>query len=208
MKRNDPRIDAYIEKAQPFARPILNHLRALILKANSEVMETIKWGMPFFEYKGPLCNMAAFKQHAVLGFWKGKLLKDKSGYLQERANAGGEAMGNLGRITSLKDLPPDKVILDFVKQAIKLNEEDVKVHPSEKKPQKELIIPDYFLKALKKNKKAFTAFENFTPSKKREYIEWITEAKTEETRNKRMETSIEWISEGKSRNWKYETKKS
>lgn len=203
MEQPDQRIDAYIAKAQPFAQPILNHLRKLIHQANPEVKETIKWGMPSFDYKGPFCSMAAFKQHVAFGFWKPSLLNDPHGYLQERSNQGGEAMGNLGRITSLKDLPPDKVIIDFIKQAKKLNDDGVKLPPKPVKEKTELLIPDYFTMALSKNKKAQAVFENFSYSNKKEYVEWIKEAKTESTRQKRLDTAIEWISEGKIRNWKY-----
>jgi len=199
----DKRVDAYIAKAQPFAKPILKKLRELIHKGNPQVEETIKWGMPFFDYKGPFCNIASFKEHATFGFWKYKLIKDPKGYLQDVSNKGGEAMGNLGRITSSKDLPPDKVFIDFIKQAKKLNDEDIKLPSKPKKPKTELVIPDYLTKSIKKNKKAFDTFTNFSYSHKKEYIEWITEAKTEATRNKRIETAIEWMSEGKSRNWKY-----
>src|SRR5438874_9153330 len=114
MTTKDNRIDAYIEKAQPFAKPILKHLRKLIHQACPEVQETIKWGMPSFDYKGPFVSMAAFKAHAVFGFWKARLLKDPHNYLGERAIDGGEAMGHLGRLTKLSDLPPDKVMLDFI----------------------------------------------------------------------------------------------
>jgi uncharacterized protein YdeI (YjbR/CyaY-like superfamily) len=202
MATKDKRIDAYIEKAQPFARPIMKNLRELIHKACPEVTETIKWGMPSFEYKGPMFGFAAFKQHCVGGFWKSKLLKDPKGYLGERSNQGGEAMGNLGRMTSIKDLPPDKAIIDFIKQHMKLNDAGIKV---EKKPavKKELIIPKELISALNKNKKAKKTFENFSPSNKREYADWITEAKTDETRSKRLETAVTWMSEGKPRLWKY-----
>jgi len=203
MGKKDKRIDAYIDKAQPFAKPVLTKLRELIHKENPEVEETIKWGMPSFEYKGPFCSFASFKQHAVFGFWKYMLIKDPKGYLGEIFNKGGDAMGNLGRITSIKDLPPDKVIIDFVKQAKKLNDEGIKIPAKPKKPRAELVIRDYFISALKQNKKAFETFNNFSYSHKKEYIEWITEAKTEETRNKRMAAAIEWMTEGKSRNWKY-----
>ncbi|MCX6275165.1 MAG: DUF1801 domain-containing protein [Bacteroidetes bacterium] len=121
MPPKDKRIDAYISKAQPFAQPVLKKLRTLVHKACPEVTETIKWGMPAFEYMGPLLGFAAFKQHCVAGFWKHKLLKDPKGYLGERKNQGGEAMGNLGRMASVKDLPPDRAIIGFIKQAVKLN---------------------------------------------------------------------------------------
>lgn len=205
MPATDKRIDAYIDKSAEFAKPILNHLRELIHKGCPDVEETMKWSFPHFQYKGAiLCSFASFKQHCVLAFWKGTLLKDPGGWLGERKAQGGEAMGQFGRITNLKELPPGKVIIDFVRQAMKLNEEGVKLPPKEKKPAGELVVPDYFLSALKRNKKAQTAFDKFSTSMKREYVQWITEAKTEETRQKRMDTSIEWISEGKGRNWKYE----
>lgn len=202
---SDTRIDVYIEKAQPFAQPILRKIRSLVHKACPEVTETIKWGMPSFEYKGPMFGMAAFKQHAVGGFWKSKLLKDPENYLGERKNKGGEAMGNLGCLRTLKDLPPEKVFIDFIRQHMKLNEMGIK--PEKVKTAKaEIQVPDDFVRALNKNKKAKTVFEKFAPSHKREYLQWITEAKREETRMKRIFTAIEWIAEGKGRNWKYEKK--
>jgi uncharacterized protein YdeI (YjbR/CyaY-like superfamily) len=204
MPKTDPRIDAYIEKSADFAKPILKHLRKLVHQACPGVEETIKWSFASFDYKGPFCSMAAFKQHAVFGFWKSALLEDPKGILGEPFSKGGDAMGNLGRITSLKDLPADKVIIDFIKQAKKLNDEGVKLPARPKKPASELVVPDYFTKALKKNKKAIAQFEKFPPSHKKEYVQWVTEAKTEETRNRRMETAVEWIAEGKGRNWKYE----
>ena len=204
MAKKDKRIDAYIKKAQPFAQPILKKLRELIHKGNPEVIETVKWGMPSFDYKGPFCSFAAFKEHAVFGFWKYKLIKDPKGYLGEIFNKGGGSMGNLGRMTSVQDLPPDNAIIDFVKQAKKLNDDGVKLPPRAKKPKVELTIPSYFITAVKKNKKALTVFENFSPSSKKEYVMWVVEAKTEETRASRLKTAVEWISEGKRRNWKYE----
>lgn len=204
MATKDKRVDEYIAKAQPFAKPILNHLRKLIHEACPEVQETIKWGFPNFDYKGPFANMASFKEHCAFGFWIASLLYDPKGSLKERSNQGGESMGHLGRITSLKDIPSDKVMIDFIKQAIKLNDEGIKVLKKPKSTEpKEIIVPDYFQKILNKNKAALKSFEGFSPSNKREYLEWITEAKTDETRNKRMETAIEWMAEGKSRNWKY-----
>jgi len=206
MGKKDKRIDAYISKATPFAKPILTKLRELIHKGNPDVEETIKWGMPSFNYKGPFCSFASFKEHAVFGFWKYQLIKDPKGYLQEISNKGGNAMGNFGRIKNLKDLPSDKVLINFVKQAKKLNDDGVKIPAKLKKPKVDLVIPDYFTNALMKNKKVQEEFDNFSYSHKKEYVEWITEAKSEETRKKRIGTAIEWISERKSRNWKY-TKK-
>ncbi len=203
MGKKDKRVDTYIANARPFAKPILNHLRQLVHKACPEVTETIKWGMPSFEYKGVFCGMASFKQHAVFGFWKHALLKDPKGYLKERSSQGGDAMGNLGRITSLKDLPPDSVIIDFVLQARKLNDDGTKLPAKPKKPKAELVVPSWFTRALGANKKAKENFEKFSYYNKREYVMWLTEAKTEDTRNARLETAIDWISEGKPRNWKY-----
>ncbi|HEX6915679.1 MAG TPA: YdeI/OmpD-associated family protein [Chitinophagaceae bacterium] len=206
MPQKDKRIDEYIKKAQPFAQPIMRHLRELIHEAVPEVTETIKWGMPYFDYKGLLCSFASFKQHAVFGFWKGPLISDPKGYLQERSAKGGEAMGHLGRITSLSDLPPDKVLIGFIRQAKKLNDEGAKVPDAAKKIKPVVPVPDYFTNALKRNRKAKSAFDTFSPSHQREYVEWITEAKTEATREKRLDQALEMLCEGKKRNWKYEQK--
>lgn len=202
MGKKDKRVDAYIEKAQPFAKPILIHLRELVHKACPDVEETIKWSFACFDYKGPFCSMASFKEHCSFGFWKAALMKDADKLKSNQATA----MGHLGKIRSMSDLPSDKVILGYIKEAIKLNDEGVKLPPRKKPEAKEIVIPDYFIKALGKNKKASQAFERFPPSHKKEYLQWITEAKTEETRNRRMDTALEWIAEGKGRNWKYERK--
>jgi len=200
MKKN-PQVDAYIAKAQPYATPILNHIRELVHAACPEVEEKMKWSFPHFDYKGEMmCSMAAFKNHAVFGFWKAKLMKDKS--LQSMAESE-SAMGHSGKLTSLKDLPSDKKFTAWVKEAMKLNEEGKKLPSKEKKPVKLLQAPGYLEKALKKNKKAQAAFDAFPPSHRNEYIAWFEEAKTEETRNKRLAQGIEWMAEGKSRNWKY-----
>jgi uncharacterized protein YdeI (YjbR/CyaY-like superfamily) len=203
MGKTDKRVDAYIEKSGAFAQPILRHLRALVHEANPDVEETIKWGFASFDYKGAYCSMASFKQHVAFGFWKPDLINDPDGYLLKRSNQGGEAMGNLGRITKMEDLPPDDILKDFIRQAKKLNDDGIKM-PARPKPAKtELIIPDYFTTALQSNKKATEVFEKFSYSAKKEYVAWICEAKTEKTRLERLNTAIEWISEGKIRNWKY-----
>jgi uncharacterized protein YdeI (YjbR/CyaY-like superfamily) len=203
MPTLDKRIDDYIGKSAEFAKPILEHLRHLVHQANPDVKETIKWGFAAFDYKGPLCSMASFKQHCVFGFWKSKLLRDPNGHLSERANQGGEAMGNLGRITSLNDLPPDQVLIDFIREASRLNEEGIKLPAPPKKDKGELVIPDYLAEGLKMNAAARAAFNQFSLSHKREYVEWLNEAKSEETRSRRLETALDWIAEGKIRNWKY-----
>lgn len=202
MAKQDPRVDAYIKKAQPFAQPILKHMRALVHEVCPEVEETIKWSFPCFDYKGPFCSMASFKQHAVFGFWKAAIMKDAEVLM---ATAKSEvAMGHLGRITSLKDLPSDKVLKGYIKEAMKLNEANIKL-PSKNKSteKKELIVPPYLLAVLKRDKKAKEVFEAFSFTNKKEYIDWLEDAKTETTRKKRLETALEWIGEGKIRNWKY-----
>ena len=202
MPKTDPRIDAYIKKSADFAKPVLNHLRSLVHKACPGVEETMKWSFPHFEYKGAiLCSMASFKQHCAFGFWKASIMKDPEKVLQLM---GKTAMGQLDRIESLKDLPADKILIAYIKEAAKLNEDEIKL-PQKKKSddKKELIVPDVLTSALQKNKKARTTFEAFSYSNKKDYVEWITEAKTDATRESRLETAIEWISEGKIRNWKY-----
>jgi uncharacterized protein YdeI (YjbR/CyaY-like superfamily) len=149
--------------------------------------------------------MASFKQHAVFGFWKHKLIKDPKNYLGDIKADGGASMGNMGRITSVKDLPPDSVILGFIKQALKLNDEGIKMEKAVKNPAttKNTTAPPDFMDALKKNKKALTTWTEWTPGKKKEYVQWVTEAKSDTTRVSRIKTAVEWISEGKIRNWKY-----
>jgi len=200
MGKKDKSVDQYIAKSQDFAKPILKHIRELIHKGCPEIEEKMKWSFPTFNYKGSiLCNMAAFKQHATFGFWKATLLRS-NGVMPQ---ADESAMGQFGRITKLSELPSDKTILKIVREAVKLEDAEVKVPKKKKADRKRLAIPDYFKKALSKNKKAKKIFDDFSSSNKREYIEWVTEAKTEETRNKRLNTSIKWLSEGKPRNWKY-----
>lgn len=203
MSIYNEKVTAYINNAQPFLQPILNHLRALVHKTNKDIEEKIKWGMPHFDYKGMYCGIAAMKQHCGFGFWKAALLKDPGNYIAKGEDAG---MGSFGRITSLKDLPPDKVLIDFLKQAKELNDNDVKAEARPKKEKAELVLPDIALEALKKNTKANATFEKFSPSQRREYIEWIVEAKTDVTRDKRLETMLQWLEEGKTRHWKYQIK--
>jgi len=202
MATKNKAIDTYISKSQDFAKPILSHLRDLVHITCPDVEEKMKWSFPHFDYKGEMmCSMAAFKQHAVFGFWKAALMKDPS--LLETAKSE-VAMGHLGRITSLKELPADKKIIAWIKEAMELNDKGIKL-PSKPKAtdKKEITVPEYFEKVLVKNKKASATFNAFSYSHKKEYIEWVTEAKTEETRNKRMVQAIEMMAEGKSRNWKY-----
>lgn len=201
MAVKNAKVDAYINKSAEFAQPILKHFRKLIHETCPEVVETIKWGMPSFEYHGILCGFAAFKNHCSLGFWKAGLMKDAAILTSEEAKG---SMGNIGKITSMKDLPSDKQLAKWLKEAMKLNEEGVKkTKEVAKHPKKEIVTPDWLITAIRKNKKAWTCFEKFSPSNQKDYVEWITEAKTEETRNKRLKQALEWMSEGKPRNWKY-----
>ena len=195
MGTRDPRVDAYIEKSADFARPILKHLRKIVHTACPEVEETMKWSFPHFDYKGEMmCSMASFKSHCAFGFWKASLV------LGDKVADGG--MGHLGRITSLEDLPADRTLASYVRKAAKLNDEGAKVVRA-RRAKPELEVPEDLTRALKKNKKALTAFEAFPPSHRREYVEWIVDAKGEETRKRRLASAVEWIAEGKSRNWKY-----
>lgn len=198
MSKSDPRVDAYIAKAAPFAQPILLKLRELVHAADPEIEETIKWGMPFFECQGIVCHMAAFKAHCAFGFWKAALLKD-SGIPAKSA----EAMGQFGRITSLSELPSEKALVALIRKAASLNDEGVKAPRRKGAARQPIASPPAFTAALKKHTKARAAFAALSPSHQREYLEWITEAKTDATRDKRIATTIEWLSEGKTRNWKY-----
>jgi uncharacterized protein YdeI (YjbR/CyaY-like superfamily) len=193
MARKNPRVDSYIKRSQPFARPILKHLRTLVHRGCPNCEELIKWQLPFFDYKGPVCFMAAFKEHAAFGFWKGKLLfgsEDKG------------AMGHFGRITSLNDLPSDKEMVGYIKKAADLNERGVQPKRARRGTQK-VTVPADLKAALTKNSKAKETFENFSYSHRKEYVDWITDAKREETRQKRLKTTIQWLSEGKPQNWRY-----
>lgn len=196
MGKNDPRVDEYIAKSADFAKPILKQIRKVVHAACPSVEEKMKWGAPHFDYRGMMCGMSSFKEHCGFGFWKGELIFD--------GKAPRDAMGHFGRITSLDDLPSEKTLAGYVKKAMKLNDEGVKApHMVNRRSREALDAPDDLLSALKKNKKALTTFEGFSPSHKREYVEWITEAKTDATREKRLATAVEWMAEGKARNWKY-----
>ena len=194
----DKRIDAYIAKAADFARPILKHFREVVHETCPDVEETMKWNSPTFMYHGSmLAGMAAFKEHCRIIFWKGELIEGPKGQ-----NANVEA---LGKPSKLSDLPSKKQLVNYIRQAMKLNEQGVTMTQTraKKASRPEPETPDYFLKALKKNKAAMKNFAALSPSHRREYVEWITEAKREETREKRVATAVEWIAEGKGRNWKY-----
>lgn len=198
-----PEVTIYIENAAPFARPILEKIRSAYHKACPDVVETMKWGTPFFDHKGVLGNMAAFKQHVGWGFWKAKLMADPEGILS--VGEGGSAMGGV-KVKELAQLPSEKVLVAYVREAVRLNEEGVKAEARPKRAPAETIVPDDLQRALKNEPRAAATFKAFSPSNKREYIDWIGDAKQEATRQKRLAQAIEWMAEGKTRNWKYERK--
>lgn len=200
-------IDAYIDKAADFAKPILIKIREIVHSACPEISETIKWGFPNFEYGGQiLCSMAAHKKHCSFGFWRGNEMEDPDNILQQ---IGKTAMGQLGKLTSIDDLPSDEILIKYMHQAIDLcakvkskssSSSDIKSKKSIPIPE----IPDYFNEALEASTEAKLNFEKFSNSCKREYVIWISEAKTEKTRQKRLSEAMEMIKEGKQRNWKYQ----
>ena len=196
MGTTDPRIDAYIAKSADFAQPVLAHLRQVVHAACPDAQETIKWGMPHFMHGGKiLANMAAFKAHCALGFWHDVAKTGKDG----------EAMGQFGRITTLKDLPPKAQLVKLVKQVAALidaGEKPARAVKSTPKPPPK--APEDLAVALARNAKARKTFEAFSPTNQREYVEWLEEAKRAETREKRLAQAIEWMTEGKSRHWKYQ----
>lgn len=191
----DPRVDEYIAKSQAFARPILKRLRALVHDGCPEVEETMKWSFPHFMHHGILCSMASFKAHCAFGFSKEELLS---------SGAGGATTAQFGRLTTIKDLPSRTVFLRLVREAARLNEEGVKLPPRSAPPKSRSVrAPADLLAALRNNPAARDAYDEMSPSHKREYIEWITEAKRNETRKRRVADAVEWMAEGRIRNWKY-----
>lgn len=192
-------VDQYIIKSAPFAIPILERLRILVHHADARIEEKIKWGMPFFEYKGVVCHMAAFKNHCTFGFWKGALITDEFNIFEDRSSA----MGMLGKIKSLSDLPDDEILIAYIQEGIRLNEDGIKLPAKPKAGVQNLIIPAYFMEALQEDPVAMHIFQDFSASNKKDYVLWLEEAKTEGTRARRLDTAIEWIGEGKTRMWKY-----
>ena len=196
MGVQSPAVTAYIAKSAPFAKPIFEKLRRLFHKACPEIEEKLKWNCPSFEYKGMVGGFAGFKAHAAFGFWRQDVLPDPHGLFK-----GNGPMAN--KLTDVAQLPADDVLISYIKAAVALNEKGAP--PRKKgKPKPALKTPTYFLAALKKKPKALATFNAFPPSHKREYVEWIVDAKQEATREKRIAAAIEWMEQGKSRNWKYE----
>jgi hypothetical protein len=193
----NPRVDAFIAKAPPFAKPILVKLRRLFHRACPSIEEKIKWGFPSFERNGMVGMMAAFKRHATFGFWRRDVLPDPLGLLKDA--------GSMGmKLTDVSQIPSDAVLLSYIRAAVKLNESGPPPR-AKAKPKPPPRVPACFMAALRKNAKALATFNAFPPSHQREYVDWIVEAKQEETRDRRLATAVEWMSKGKSRNWKYMT---
>lgn len=201
MSASNPQVDAYIERAEPFARPILRYLREVVHEAHPGIEETIKWGMPYFVRKGNVCGMAAFQAHCAFGFWKGEMVLGDAGPKVD------EGMGQFGRITAVEDLPPRAQLLTWVRRAVELNEKGVKApRPGAKRKEAPPVeLHPAFEAALQGAPAARASFDAMRPSHRREYALWIAEAKRDATREKRIATALTWIQEGKSRNWKYET---
>ncbi len=197
-------VDAYIANAEAFAQPILKKIRKVFHKGCPDLEETIKWGCPHFEHEGVLGGMAAFKRHVSFGFWKARLMKDPARIFKKGAGASMAAV----RVETLSDLPSEKILEGYVKQMVELNEKGIKESRSRKPAsRRKLAVPADLAAALEKNKKATATFDGFSPSHRKEYVDWITEAKRDETRRRRVKTAIEWMAEGKPRNWKYMKKR-
>ena len=205
MSKRDPKVDAYVKKAPEFARPILEHVRDIVHLACPDIVETIKWGQPFFDYQGPVCGLAAFKAHCSVMFWKADVLLP-AGTLR------GGAMGHFGRLVSVKDLPPKRELVALVKRAVRLNQEGVSAQWQAARKEKRaasaarpVVVPPVLAAALSKDARARKAFDAMPPSHRREYIEWIAGAKRNETRERRLTKALAQIREGKSQNWRYES---
>lgn len=197
MGKKIPEVDRYIAKAAPFAQPILEKIRAAFHKASPDIEEAMKWSVPFFDYHGVLGSMAAFKEHVGWGFWKAQLMDDPERIFAERNAMGG------AKVKKVSDLPSEKVLVQYVRAAMKLNEEGAKLPQRMKRTDTNVDVPPELTAALKKNAKAKATFDKFPPGQKREYCAWIAEAKQNATREKRLAQAIEWMAEGKPRNWKY-----
>lgn len=200
--RQDPRIDAYIAQAEPFARPILERLRASMLAASRELREDVKWGTPHFVRRGIVAGMAGFQSHVGFGFWRSKEMQDPEGLFQGRARASMCVM----KLRSVKDVPARRVLRAYVREAIALDEAfAVKGRGAERTALEARAVPPKDLeRALRACPPAWKTFRGFPPGKRRDYVEWVTEARREATRTKRIEQAVAWLAEGKARHWKYE----
>jgi uncharacterized protein YdeI (YjbR/CyaY-like superfamily) len=205
MKKNQ-KVDDYILKSASFSQPILYKMRAIIEEAEPHIEETIKWGFPCFTYQNKIiCSFSAYKNHCVFRFWQGSSLEDSDGIL---AKVGETEMGELSKIKNLEDLPNSEVLIKYIRTAIELSQKGSAKKPMTKEKKltidlKSIDLPEIFNSFPKQAEK----FDTFSPSHRKEYISWINEAKTDETKLKRIKTMMEWLLEGKSRNWKYEKNK-
>lgn len=206
MGKKDTRVDLYIAKLPEFSRAICTRFRGIVHEASPEIEEDIKWGHPSFTHKGIVCGMAAFKAHVVIHFWKSALLTGS----HVRRATDDKTLERLERVTSVDELPPKAAIAAYVKAAVKLNDGAVRAPKEEAPPRKTkapLRTPPSLSKALARNARAKATYDGFSPSHKREYVEWIADAKSEETRDRRIEQALGWMAEGKPRNWKYMKRK-
>lgn len=195
MGEKSPEVTAYIAKSAPFAKPIFERLRRLFHAACPAIEEKLKWGCPSFEYKGMVGGFAGFKEHAAFGFWRQDVLPDPEGLFKSRGAFG-------SKLTGVSELPSDEIILQYIRRAVEMNEKGAPAR-FKAKPKPPLKVPSYFLAAVRRNPKALATYQAFPPSQKREYVEWVVDAKQEETRTKRLETAVAWMAQGKVRNWKY-----
>ena len=199
MATKDPRVDSYIAGSAEFARPVLKHLRKVIHQGCPAAVETIKWGCPFFDYHGLLCGFAAFKAHCSMFFWRDIDVD----HWHPKTNTPGAGMGQFGKLTSMADLPKESALLACVRAAVAQRDAPASKIKRARKPAKELPVPADLRKALAANAKAAATFKNFAPSHRREYLDWIADAKQPATRERRLRTTIEWLEAGKPQNWKY-----
>lgn len=201
MSQFNPKFDEYNAKSADFAKPIMEHLRRIIHETCPDVEEIIKWGIPHFDYHGDMmCIFAAYKNHCSFSIWKAALITNPK--LKENIKPG-QTMGNMDKIKSLSDLPDKETLIAYVKEAMALNENGIKiVKPKSEKP-KVIQVPDYFSEILDTYPKIKEVFESKSPSFRKDYLVWIIDAKTEATRQSRIEQALEWIAEGKGRFWKY-----
>ena len=203
MSQRYPSVDAYLRKAPAFAQPIIEHLREVVHAACPEVEECIKWNCPFFVYRGPVCAVAAFKAHCRIGFWKADVLR--------KGPAAAAALASLERVTQVSEFPSRAALTALVQGAVKLNEDGVlaewqKAQQERRKNPVPVKPPPALAAALKKNARARKTWDAFTPSHRRDYVVWIAAAKTDETRDRRVQQTVEWLAEGKTRHWKYQAR--
>jgi len=200
MPAKDARVDAYIAKAPAYARPILERVREIYHASSPELVEEVKWGVPYYSYRGLVGGMAAFKKHVSLGFWNASVMEDPQGIFEE--SGGGSSMCAV-KVTSVTDLPSGKVLTAYIRAAMALNEAGEKPKQAAARQRPVPDAPADLMAALEREPDALATFQGFPPSHKREYVEWITEAIRAATRERRIAQAVAWMAEGKPRNWKY-----